>query len=229
MLTNRVYLGELHNGEFVREHAHPPLTDPVTWQLAQSPRMRSQRTARPANAARGSRALRNVPARPAVAFGRAQRTAASHLRLPARRLRRTCAHHRWGARALRRGLLLRVARRAGHSRRARGSAGGRDGSASGARRLPRRPGHPGGARLGALRGRSRDARATGTARARRHRGSARPPTGTRTRRARALGGPLAPSHGRRAAPKHRTAHRGNLHRAGRGPGRGASVGRATWR
>ena len=44
VLTNRVYLGELHNGEFVREHAHPPLTDPVTWQLAQSPRLRSQRT-----------------------------------------------------------------------------------------------------------------------------------------------------------------------------------------
>ena len=44
VLTNRVYLGELHNGEFVLEDAHPPLTDPVTWQLAQSPRLRSQRT-----------------------------------------------------------------------------------------------------------------------------------------------------------------------------------------
>ena len=44
VLANRVYLGELHNGEFVHEHAHPPLTDPVTWQLAQSPRLRSQRT-----------------------------------------------------------------------------------------------------------------------------------------------------------------------------------------
>jgi hypothetical protein len=41
VLSNRVYLGELRNGDFVLEDAHPPLTDPVTWQLAQSPRLRS--------------------------------------------------------------------------------------------------------------------------------------------------------------------------------------------
>jgi site-specific DNA recombinase len=43
VLANRVYLGELRNGEFVRDDAHPPLIDAATWQLAQSPRMRSQR------------------------------------------------------------------------------------------------------------------------------------------------------------------------------------------
>jgi DNA invertase Pin-like site-specific DNA recombinase len=41
VLSNRVYLGELRNGDHVLEEAHPPLTDPVTWQRAQSPRLRS--------------------------------------------------------------------------------------------------------------------------------------------------------------------------------------------
>jgi DNA invertase Pin-like site-specific DNA recombinase len=49
VLSNRVYLGELHSGEFILEGAHAPLTDAVTWQIAQSvrPRVRS-RHGRPA-------------------------------------------------------------------------------------------------------------------------------------------------------------------------------------
>jgi DNA invertase Pin-like site-specific DNA recombinase len=43
LLANRVYLGELRNGEFVLEDAHPAITDPVTWQRAQAPRLRSRR------------------------------------------------------------------------------------------------------------------------------------------------------------------------------------------
>lgn len=32
---NRVYLGEARNGEYVNAHAHPPLTDELTWRQAQ--------------------------------------------------------------------------------------------------------------------------------------------------------------------------------------------------
>jgi site-specific DNA recombinase len=35
MVRNRVYLGEARNGEHVNAHAHPPLTDELTWQRAQ--------------------------------------------------------------------------------------------------------------------------------------------------------------------------------------------------
>ena len=38
LLRNRVYLGELHHGEMSNPHAHPPLTDAVTWNAAQKPR-----------------------------------------------------------------------------------------------------------------------------------------------------------------------------------------------
>ena len=44
MLGNRVYLGEARSGDFVRVGAHPPLTDPVTWQLAQQPREMTARS-----------------------------------------------------------------------------------------------------------------------------------------------------------------------------------------
>jgi DNA invertase Pin-like site-specific DNA recombinase len=37
ILANRTYLGEVRSGPFVNESAHPPLVDPATWQLAQSP------------------------------------------------------------------------------------------------------------------------------------------------------------------------------------------------
>jgi DNA invertase Pin-like site-specific DNA recombinase len=40
MLANRVYLGELRNGDLVLDAAHPALVDLVTWQLAQHPRRR---------------------------------------------------------------------------------------------------------------------------------------------------------------------------------------------
>ena len=36
VLANRVYLGEVRCAPHVREGAHPPLTDPVTWQRAQA-------------------------------------------------------------------------------------------------------------------------------------------------------------------------------------------------
>jgi Recombinase zinc beta ribbon domain/Recombinase len=42
VLANRVYLGELHNGEFVLERARASLTDAATWQLAHSPRPRAR-------------------------------------------------------------------------------------------------------------------------------------------------------------------------------------------
>ena len=226
VLANRVYLGELHNGEFVREHAHPPLTDPVTWQLAQSPRMRSQRTHGQA-----------TPLGGLVHCGSCGRVLQSHSVVRTGRRHRTYACRRDDCSApvhITGGVLepyveacfFALLDEQRHPRRARGPARCRDRSASGAHRLPRRPGHPGGSRLGALRGRTGHTRATGTPRARRHRRSARPPAGARTRRTRALGGPLVPTHGRRAAPKHRTAHRGDLYRSGRGPGRSAGVGRA---
>jgi Recombinase zinc beta ribbon domain/Recombinase len=45
VLRNRVYLDEVRCAEHVREGAHPPLTDPVTWQRAQSPREMPRRHA----------------------------------------------------------------------------------------------------------------------------------------------------------------------------------------
>jgi DNA invertase Pin-like site-specific DNA recombinase len=38
LLKRRVYLGEVFYGRYVREGAHPALTDPVTWEVAQRPR-----------------------------------------------------------------------------------------------------------------------------------------------------------------------------------------------
>jgi DNA invertase Pin-like site-specific DNA recombinase len=38
VLRNRVYVGEVRSGRFVREDAHPALVDAVTWELAQTPR-----------------------------------------------------------------------------------------------------------------------------------------------------------------------------------------------
>jgi hypothetical protein len=37
LLRNRAYLGEVRSAQFVNTDAHPPLTDPATWQLAQAP------------------------------------------------------------------------------------------------------------------------------------------------------------------------------------------------
>jgi hypothetical protein len=37
LLAKRVYLGETRYGRWVREHAHPALTDEATWQAAQQP------------------------------------------------------------------------------------------------------------------------------------------------------------------------------------------------
>ena len=45
VLANRVYLGEVRCAPHVREGAHPPLTDPVTWQRAQAPRELPRRSA----------------------------------------------------------------------------------------------------------------------------------------------------------------------------------------
>jgi hypothetical protein len=52
LLQNRVYLGEVRSGEFVKANTHPPLTDPATWQLAQAPvEIREPRAALPAGVA----------------------------------------------------------------------------------------------------------------------------------------------------------------------------------
>jgi hypothetical protein len=40
MLTMRVYLGKVYHGPYVKRGAHPPLTDPATWERAQRPRAR---------------------------------------------------------------------------------------------------------------------------------------------------------------------------------------------
>jgi DNA invertase Pin-like site-specific DNA recombinase len=43
LITNRVYLGELRHGSMINSESHEPLTDPVTWQAAQNPRVMARR------------------------------------------------------------------------------------------------------------------------------------------------------------------------------------------
>jgi DNA invertase Pin-like site-specific DNA recombinase len=46
LIRKRVYLGELHWGPYHHEGAHPALTDPATWELAQRPRQETYHWAR---------------------------------------------------------------------------------------------------------------------------------------------------------------------------------------
>ena len=46
LIKNRVYLGELHHGSMIKRVNHQPLTDPVTWQAAQNPRVVARRAIR---------------------------------------------------------------------------------------------------------------------------------------------------------------------------------------
>jgi DNA invertase Pin-like site-specific DNA recombinase len=46
LITNRVNLGELRHGSIVNSESHEPLTDPVTWQAAQNPRVIARRAIR---------------------------------------------------------------------------------------------------------------------------------------------------------------------------------------
>jgi DNA invertase Pin-like site-specific DNA recombinase len=46
LIRNRVYLGELRHGSLINREGHAPLTDPVTWQAAQDPRVMTRRKVR---------------------------------------------------------------------------------------------------------------------------------------------------------------------------------------
>lgn len=39
MMRSRIYLGEIRSGPYINANAHPPLTEPATWQAAQNPRI----------------------------------------------------------------------------------------------------------------------------------------------------------------------------------------------
>ena len=115
VLANRVYLGEVRCAPHVREGAHPPLTDPVTWQRAQAPRELPRAQREPPVAARRTRPLRGVRheherdrARRDADGGRGASTCARAITAPA-----SCPAPASiagnAARALRRGHRLRAA------------------------------------------------------------------------------------------------------------------------
>ena len=229
VLANRVYLGELHNGEFVREDAHPPLTDPVTWQLAQAPRMRSRRTpGQPTplgGLVRCGTCGRALQSHSVMRHGRRHRTYACRRDDCGRPVHITggvlepyveaCFFALVDQRAV--PAELEALHEAATEARAALIAYRDDPAiqtALGAEHFA----------AGLATRVQQERRALGA-----DRRGARPPAGPRTRWTRALGGPLAPAHGRRASPQHRTAHRRHRRRARRRCRRGAGVGRATRR